>query len=96
MTRTPDELKLILVDPKMVELSTFEDIPHLLTPVITDMKKAPAALEWLVRKMDQRYELLSKVGVRNLKDYNDLDDKERYDRLAEKTSHEEAEQVPTQ
>jgi DNA segregation ATPase FtsK/SpoIIIE, S-DNA-T family len=96
MTRTPDELKLILVDPKMVELSTFEDIPHLLTPVITDMKKAPAALEWLVRKMDQRYELLSKAGVRNLKDYNDLDDKERYDRLAEKTTHEEAEQAPKQ
>ncbi len=96
MTRTPDELKLILVDPKMVELSAFEDIPHLLTPVITDMKKAPAALEWLVRKMDQRYELLSKAGVRNLKDYNDLDDKERYDRLAEKTTHEEAEQAPKQ
>ena len=96
MTRTPDELKLILVDPKMVELSMFEDIPHLLTPVITDMKKAPAALEWLVRKMDQRYELLSKAGVKNLKDYNDLEEEDRYNRIAEKTSHEEAEQTPKQ
>ncbi|MAW75812.1 MAG: DNA translocase FtsK [Planctomycetes bacterium] len=94
MTRSPDDLKLILVDPKMVELSSFEDIPHLLTPVITDMKKAPAALDWLVRKMDQRYELFSKAGVRNLSEYNEQDLKERYDLLAEKTNHEEAEQAP--
>ncbi|MEC9475697.1 MAG: DNA translocase FtsK 4TM domain-containing protein [Planctomycetota bacterium] len=96
MTRSPDDLKLILVDPKMVELSSFEDIPHLLTPVITDMKKAPAALEWLVRKMDQRYELFSKAGVRNLAEYNNQDLQERYDLLAEKTSHEEADQAPDQ
>ncbi|HCW44268.1 MAG TPA: hypothetical protein DGU45_03025 [Planctomycetes bacterium] len=94
MTRSPDELKLILVDPKMVELSSFEDIPHLLTPVITDMKKAPAALEWLVRKMEQRYELLSKVGVRDIKGYNDLEHEERYSRLTEKVSHEEADEAP--
>ena len=94
MTRSPDELKLILVDPKMVELSAFEDIPHLLTPVITDMKKAPAALEWLVRKMDQRYELFSKAGVRNLPEYNEQDPQERYDRVAKKISHEEADQLP--
>ena len=97
MTRTPDELKLILVDPKMVELSSFEDIPHLLNPVITDPKKAPAALEWLVRKMDQRYELLSKVGVRDLKSFNDLEHEDRYARLVEKgMSHEEADEVPKQ
>ncbi len=96
MTRTPDELKLILVDPKMVELSAFEEIPHLLTPVITDMKKAPAALEWLVRKMEQRYELLSKVGVRDLKSYNDLEHEERYARLTEKVTHEEADEAPKQ
>ncbi|NRA74853.1 MAG: DNA translocase FtsK, partial [Planctomycetes bacterium] len=94
MTRSPDELKLILVDPKMVELSAFEDIPHLLTPVITDMKKAPAALEWLVRKMDQRYELFSKAGVRNLAEYNEQDRQERYDKVAKKLSHEEADQLP--
>ena len=95
MTRSPEELKLILVDPKMVELSTFEDIPHLLNPVITDPKKAPAALEWLVRKMDQRYDLLSKVGVRDLKSFNDLEHEDRYNRLIEKgVSHEEADEVP--
>ena len=72
MTKTPEELKLILVDPKMVELSSFEDIPHLLTPVVTDMKKAPAVLNWLVEKMDERYELLAMVGVRNIQSYNAL------------------------
>ncbi|MGE3165192.1 MAG: DNA translocase FtsK [Planctomycetota bacterium] len=94
MTRTPDDLKLILVDPKMVELSSFEDIPHLLTPVITDMKKAPAALEWLVRKMDQRYDLMSKAEVRHIDDYNVLERQVRYDRLAAKVGHEEAEKSP--
>jgi len=62
--------------------------------VITDMKKAPAALEWLVRKMDQRYELFSKAGVRNLPEYNEQDPQERYDRVAKKISHEEADQLP--
>lgn len=94
MTRTPDDLKLILVDPKMVELSSFEDIPHLLTPVITDMKKAPAALEWLVRKMDQRYDLMSKAEVRHIDDYNALERPLRYERLAGKIGHEEAEKSP--
>lgn len=94
MTRSPEELKLILVDPKMVELSYFEDIPHLLTPVITDMKKAPAALEWLVRKMDQRYELLNKARVRQIRDYNQLGKDELFKRLSEKMSHEEADQIP--
>jgi len=94
MTQSPDDLKMILIDPKMVELSLFEEIPHLLTPVITDMKKAPAALDWLVRKMDQRYELLSKAGVRHLRDYNELGKKELYARLTQKMSHEEADEAP--
>ena len=72
MTKTPEEVKLILVDPKMVELSQFEEMPHLLTPVVTDMKKAPAVLEWLVQKMDERYELLAMAGVRNITSYNAL------------------------
>jgi DNA segregation ATPase FtsK/SpoIIIE, S-DNA-T family len=72
MTKTPEEVKLILVDPKMVELSSFEDMPHLLTPVVTDMKKTPAVLEWLVEKMEERYELLSLAGVRNITSYNAL------------------------
>ncbi len=94
MTKSPEDLKMILVDPKMVELSSFEEIPHLLTPVITDMKKAPAALDWLVRKMDQRYELLSKAGVRHIDDYNALSKKEQFERLTEKMSHEEADEAP--
>ena len=94
MTRTPEELKLILVDPKMVELAMFEDIPHLLTPVVTDMKKAPAALEWLVRKMDQRYKLLSMAEVRHINTYNKLGKEKQFERLSKKMSHEEAEQAP--
>ncbi|MFN0057659.1 MAG: DNA translocase FtsK 4TM domain-containing protein [Planctomycetota bacterium] len=94
MTRTPEELKLVLIDPKMVELSSFEDIPHLLTPVITDMKKAPAALEWLVRKMEQRYALLANAEVRNIQGYNQLDKKTIFERLAPRIGHEEAEKAP--
>ncbi|MFQ5653974.1 MAG: DNA translocase FtsK 4TM domain-containing protein [Planctomycetota bacterium] len=94
MTRTPEELKLILVDPKMVELSSFEEIPHLLTPVITDMKKAPAALDWLVRKMDERYELLSAAEVRHIRAYNSLGKERIFERLSKKMSHEEADAAP--
>ncbi len=94
MTRPPDDLKLILVDPKMVELSLFEDIPHLLTPVITDMKKAPAALDWVVRKMEQRYALMANAEVRNIKSYNALDKKTIFERLAPKIGHEDAENAP--
>jgi len=72
LTKTPEEVKLILVDPKMVELSSFENLPHLLTPVVTDMHKAPAVLNWLVEKMDERYELLALAGVRNITSYNAL------------------------
>ena len=74
-TRTPDEVNLILIDPKMVELSAYKDIPHLITPVVTDMKKAPSILDWAVRKMDQRYELLARAGVRHINDYNRLGEK---------------------
>ena len=67
---TPSELRLILVDPKMLELNIYDDIPHLLTPVITDMKHAARALQWCVYEMDRRYALMSKLGVRNLSGYN--------------------------
>ncbi len=70
MTRTPDEVKVILIDPKQVELSFFEGIPHLLTPVVTNMKKAAQILEWAVAKMEQRYDLLLRCGVRNIAGYN--------------------------
>ncbi len=66
----PDLCKFILIDPKMLELSTYEGIPHLLTPVITDAKKATSALSWTVKEMNSRYKLMSKVGVRNIDGYN--------------------------
>ena len=67
---SPDLCKFILIDPKMLELSTYEGIPHLLCPVITDAKKATSALGWTVREMNSRYKLMSKVGVRNIDGYN--------------------------
>jgi len=67
---SPDLCKFILIDPKMLELSTYEGIPHLLTPVITDATKATSALAWTVKEMNNRYKLMSKVGVRNIDGYN--------------------------
>jgi len=68
---TPQEVRLIMVDPKMLELSIYEGIPHLLTPVITDMKDAAGALRWCVGEMERRYKLMAKMGVRNLAGFND-------------------------
>lgn len=67
---TPEQLRIIMIDPKMLELSVYEGIPHLLTPVITDMKDAANALRWCVAEMDKRYKLMSSLGVRNLAGYN--------------------------
>jgi len=67
---TPDEVRMIMVDPKMLELSVYEGIPHLLTPVVTDMKEAANALRWCVAEMERRYKLMSAVGVRNLAGFN--------------------------
>ena len=66
----PDQCKLIMVDPKMLELSVYDAIPHLLTPVVTDPKKAVVALKWAVREMEERYKRMSKLGVRNIDGYN--------------------------
>jgi len=69
---TPEQVRLILIDPKMLELSVYEGIPHLLTPVVTDMKEASNALRWAVAEMERRYKLMSKMGVRNLAGFNQL------------------------
>ncbi|AOV96553.1 cell division protein FtsK [Edwardsiella hoshinae] len=68
---TPDEVRFIMIDPKMLELSVYEGIPHLLTEVVTDMKDAANALRWCVGEMERRYRLMSALGVRNLAGYND-------------------------
>src|SRR5690606_8418116 len=92
-TRKPNELRLVLVDPKMVEMSQFKDVPHLMCPVVTEMSKAAAILEWATRKMDERYELLAEAGCRDLASYNELswdDLKERF----EPQSEEEEARIP--
>jgi len=89
-TKKPNELKLVLVDPKMVELSQFKDIPHLMCPVVTEMGKAAAILEWAVTKMDERYELLAEAGCRDITAYNELTWEELKERLHLETPEEEA------
>jgi S-DNA-T family DNA segregation ATPase FtsK/SpoIIIE len=84
-TKRPDELKLVLVDPKMVEMSMFADIPHLMAPVVTDMNQAAGILEWVVGKMEERYELFKNVGVRDIVGYNELGEEELYARLNPQT-----------
>jgi DNA segregation ATPase FtsK/SpoIIIE, S-DNA-T family len=67
---TPDDVRLIMIDPKRLELGMYEDIPHLLTPVVVDPKQAANALRWAVREMEERYKTLAAVGVRNIEQYN--------------------------
>ncbi|MBU1193914.1 MAG: DNA translocase FtsK 4TM domain-containing protein [Proteobacteria bacterium] len=69
---TPDDIKMIMIDPKRIELSVYNDIPHLISPVVTDMKKATNALFWAVREMERRYELLEQAGLRNIVQYNNM------------------------
>ena len=85
---TPEEVKLIMIDPKRIELSVYNDIPHLITPVVTDMKKATNALFWAVREMERRYELLELSGLRNIAQFNEMVD-ERLRDLAPDTSPED-------
>ena len=81
---TPRELKFIMIDPKMLELSGYEDIPHLLHPVVTDPKKAAAALKWAVKEMETRYKLLSDIGVRDIDSYNQkIESNKDYDVLTD-------------
>lgn len=69
---TPDELKLVLIDPKRLEFSSYADIPHLLFPIVTDPKRTAPVLKWVVNQMEERYEKMSQVGARNIFDYNEL------------------------
>ena len=68
---TPDELRLILIDPKVLELKSYDDIPHLLSPVVTEPSKSVRALKWAVEEMERRYRMMSSIGVRNLSGFNE-------------------------
>ena len=81
MTRRPDEVRMIMIDPKVVELSDYGRIPHLMHPVVHDMRKAEAILSWAVDKMEERYEMFRRARVRNIASYNELSEKERVARL---------------
>lgn len=94
MTRRPDQVKMLMIDPKMVELSPYNRIPHLMHPVITDMKKAEAVLGWAVEKMEERYDLLARVGVRHLDNYNKLGKAAVLERLDLDPESEDAEAIP--
>ncbi len=90
MTRRPDEVRMLMIDPKMVELSCYGRLPHLMHPVVTDMRKAEAILAWAVDKMEERYSLLAKAGVRHISSYNQLDEEELMSRLEPETEEERA------
>lgn len=94
MTRSPDEVRMLMIDPKMVELSPYTRIPHLMSPVITDMKKAEAVLAWAVDKMEERYDLLARVGVRHLDNYNKLGRDKVLERLRINPDSEDAAEIP--
>ena len=93
MARRPDEVRMLLIDPKMVELSPYKKIPHLMHPVVTDMRKAEAILAWAVEKMEERYQLLARAGVRHLSVYNQLGEEELRERI-EPESDEEWDEIP--
>ncbi len=93
MTRRPDEVRMLMIDPKMVELSGYGRLPHLMHPVVTDMRKAEAILAWAVEKMEERYALLARAGVRHLTSYNQLGEDELMDRL-QPENDEERKSIP--
>jgi S-DNA-T family DNA segregation ATPase FtsK/SpoIIIE len=70
MSRTPEQMRLVLIDPKIVEFSGYNHLPHLVVPVITDAKKVSLGLRWAINEMEKRYKLFAKVGVRNIKAFN--------------------------
>ncbi|MBR4833035.1 MAG: DNA translocase FtsK, partial [Thermoguttaceae bacterium] len=88
MTRSPEEVKLIMIDPKMVELSPYKTVPHLMHPVVVDMQKAEAILEWAVEKMEQRYQIFASVGARKLSEFNAMPEATKRRRLQPKDEEE--------
>ncbi|HEY4312799.1 MAG TPA: DNA translocase FtsK 4TM domain-containing protein [Pirellulales bacterium] len=94
MTRRPDEVRMLLIDPKMVEMSSYKTLPHLMHPVVTDMRKAEAILAWAVDKMEERYALLARAGVRHISGYNQLGEEELMERL-QPENDEERKNIPT-
>lgn len=95
MSRGPDEVRMLMIDPKMVELSGYSKLPHLMHPVVTDMKKAEAILAWAVDKMEERYQLLARAGVRHVTVFNQLSEEELRQRV-DPGSEAEWEQIPKQ
>lgn len=93
MTRRPDEVRMLMIDPKMVELSCYARLPHLMHPVVIDMRKAEAILAWAVDKMEERYALLARAGVRHLTNYNQLGREELLERLKPEND-DEADLIP--
>lgn len=93
MARRPDEVRMLMIDPKMVELSGYGRLPHLMHPVVTDMRKAEAILAWAVDKMEERYSLLARAGVRHITSYNQLGREELHERLKPEDD-DEAELIP--
>ena len=93
MTQRPDIVKLILVDPKMVEMSMFREVPHLMCPIVTETERAEKILEWATVKMDERYALLAEASVRNITAYNRLSKEDKYERF-QPTTDEERAQIP--
>jgi S-DNA-T family DNA segregation ATPase FtsK/SpoIIIE len=90
MTRSPNDVRMLMIDPKMVELSPYKNLPHLMHPVVTDMRKAEAIFGWAVEKMEERYALLARAGVRHISIYNQLGEEELMDRLRPETDEERA------
>ena len=90
LTKRPDEVKLILIDPKMVEMAAFNTIPHLMSPIVTETQRAVQVLEWATVKMDERYSLLAEARVKNIIEYNKLGPEQIIERFAPSSADEEA------
>ena len=90
LTRRPDEVKLVLIDPKQVEMAPYENIPHLMCPIVTEMTKAAKILDWAVGKMDERYMVLKDAGVRQISEFNKLTPEQLYKRFGAVTDEEKA------